>query len=186
MGRISFQSLIKNCNHKGLGIYYLLSSFIFGISGTLVSVLMRIELYSSGNRIISPENQNFYNVSITHGLLMIFFLVMPGLFGGFGNYFIPIFLGSPEVVYPRVNNFSILILFLSYLFLILSSISEFGGGTGWTLYPPLSTSFMSLSPSSTGNLLFGLLVSGISSCLTSLNFWVTILNLRSYYLTLKT
>merc|ERR1711918_261736 len=137
----------------------------------IISVLIRIELYSSGNRIISPENQNFYNISITlHGFLMIFFLVMPGLFGGFGNYFVPVFLGSPEVVYPRVNNFSILILFLSYLFSILSSISEFGGGTGWTLYPPLSTSFMSLSPSSTGNLIFG----------------VTILNLRSYCLTLKT
>merc|ERR1712232_1329451 len=116
-----------------------------------------------------------------HGLLMIFFLVMPGLFGGFGNYFLPIFQGSPEVVYPRVNNLSIILLFL-----ILSSISEFGGGTGWTLYPPLSTSLMSLSPSSTGNLIFGLLISGISSCLTSLNFWVTILNLRSYCLTLKT
>merc|ERR1712012_418448 len=134
-----------------------------------------------------PENQNFYNISITlHGFLMIFFLVMPGLFGGFGNYFVPVFQGSPEVVYPRVNNFSILILFLSYLLLILSLISEFGGGTGWTLYPPLSTSFMSLSPSSTGNLIFGLLISGISSCITSLNFWTTIPNLRSYYLTLKT
>merc|ERR1712063_215688 len=184
---MSFLSLVKNCNHKRLGIYYLLSAFIFGISGTLISVLMRIELYSSGNRIISPENQNFYNVSITlHGLLMIFFLIMPGLFGGFGNYFAPIFQGSPEAVYPRVNNLSILLLFLSYLLLILSLISEFGGGTGWTLYPPLSTSFMSLSPSSTGNLIFGLLVSGISSCLTSLNFWITILNLRSYCLTLKT
>merc|ERR1711934_161677 len=184
---MSFLSLVKNCNHKRLGIYYLLSAFIFGISGTLISVLMRIELYSSGNRIVSPENQNFYNVSITlHGLLMIFFLIMPGLFGGFGNYFPPIFQGSPEVVYPRVNNLSILLLFLSYLLLILSLISEFGGGTGWTLYPPLSTSFMSLSPSSTGNLIFGLLVSGISSCLTSLNFWITILNLRSYCLTLKT
>merc|ERR1711920_860709 len=171
MGRIFFQSLVKNCNHKGLGIYYLLSAFIFGISGTLISVLIRIELYSSGNRIISPENQNFYNISISlHGFLMIFFLVMPGLFGGFGNYFVPIFQGSPEVVYPRVNNFSILILSLSYLLLILSLISDFGGGTGWTLYPPLSTSFMSLSPSSTGNL----------------NFWTTILNLRSYCLTLKT
>merc|ERR1712134_139444 len=62
----------------------------------------------------------------------------------------------------------------------------FGGGTGWTLYPPLSTSFMSLSPSSTAFMVFGLLMSGISSCLTSLNFWVTILNLRSYCLTLKT
>ena len=68
-------------------------------------------------------------------------LVMPGLFGGFGNYFVPIFQGSGEVVYPRVNNFSILILSLSYLLVILSLISEFGGGTGWTLYPPLSTSF---------------------------------------------
>merc|ERR1711912_142111 len=134
-------------------ILYLLSAFIFGISGTLISVLIRIELYSSGNRIISPENQNFYNVSITlHGFLMIFFLVMPGLFGGFGNYFAPVFQGSPEVVYPRINNFSILILFPSYLLLILS--------------------LMSLSPSSTGNLIFGLLISGISSCLTSLNFWV--------------
>merc|ERR1712060_515459 len=185
--RIFFLSLLKNWNHKRLGIYYLLSAFIFGISGTLVSVLMRIELYSTGNRIISPENQNFYNVSITlHGLLMIFFLVMPGLFGGFGNYFAPIFQGSPEVVYPRVNNFSILLLFLSYLLAIFSLISEFGGGTGWTLYPPLTTSFMSLSPSSHANLIFGLLVSGISSSLTSLNFWVTILNLRSYSLTLKT
>lgn len=116
---------------------------------------------------------------------MIFFLVMPGLFGGFGNYFVPIFQGSPEVVYPRVNNFSILILLLSYLFLILSLISEFGGGTGWTLYPPLSTSFMTLSPSSVGNLIFGLIISGISSCLTSLNFWVTIHFLRSYSLILS-
>merc|ERR1711985_182518 len=125
------------------GIYYLLSAFIFGISGSLISVLIRIELCSSGNRIISPENQNFYNISITlHGILMIFFLVMPGLFGGFGN------------------NFSILILFLSYLLLILSLISEFGGGTGWTLYPPLSTSFMSLSPSSIAFMVFGLLMSG--------------------------
>merc|ERR1712225_202880 len=111
---------------------------------------------------------------------------MPGLFGGFGNYFAPVFQGSPEVVYPRVNNFSILVLFLSYLLLILSFISEFGGGTGWTLYPPLSTSFMSLSPSSIAFMVFGLLMSGISSCLTSVNYFITILNLRSYSLTLKT
>merc|ERR1712063_186883 len=78
--RIFFHGIVKNCNHKRLGIYYLLSAFIFGISGTLISVLMRIELYSSGNRIISPENQNFYNISITlHGFLMIFFLLFLNL-----------------------------------------------------------------------------------------------------------
>ena len=83
---IQHYSLTKNCNHKRIGLYYLLSSFLFGLSGTVFSVLIRLELYSSGNRIISPENQNFYNISITlHGLLMIFFLVMPGLFGGFGK-----------------------------------------------------------------------------------------------------
>jgi cytochrome c oxidase subunit 1 len=148
---------------------------------------MRIELFSSGNRIISPENQNFYNVSITlHGLIMIFYLVMPALFGGFGNYLIPIFQGSPEVVYPRANNLSFLLIFLSFIIVLLSLISEFGGGTGWTIYPPLSTSFMSLSPSSTVYVIFGLLFAGISSCLTSLNFSVTILNMRSYCLTLKT
>merc|ERR1712166_132018 len=180
-------SLVKNCNHKRLGIYYLLSALIFGLSGTLLSVLMRIELYSSGNRIIPPENQNFYNVSITlHGLLMIFFLVMPGLFGGFGNYFLPIFIGSPEVVYPRVNNLSILIIPISYILVIFSILTEFGGGGGWTLYPPLSTSLMSLSPSSTAYILYGLLMSGISSCLTSINFFTTIINMRSYSMTLNT
>merc|ERR1711976_847534 len=86
----------------------------------------------------------------------------------------------------RINNFSISILFLSYLLIIFSLVSEFGGGTGWTLYPPLSTSFMSLSPSSIAFIVFGLLISGISSSLTSVNFWTTILNMRSYYLTLKT
>jgi cytochrome c oxidase subunit 1 len=114
---------------------------------------------------------------------MIFFLVMPGFFGGFANYFLPIFQTSQEVVYPRINNLSLIYLYVSYLLVILSLISEFGGGTGWTLYPPLSTSFMSLSPSSTFHLLFGLLISGISSSLTSINFWMTILNLKSYYLT---
>merc|ERR1712066_907716 len=91
-----------------------------------------------------------------------------------------------EVSFPRVNNLSILVLFASYVFVILSLISEFGGGTGWTIYPPLSTSFMSLSPSSVALMVFGLLMSGVSSSLTSVNFWITILNLRSFSLTLKT
>ena len=111
---------------------------------------------------------------------MIFFLVMPGLFGGFGNSFMPIFLGAPEVVYPRVNNISILILPLSYILIILSVTGEFNNGTGWTLYPPLSTSLMSLSPIGIDIILCGLLLSGISSCLTSINFFATIINMRCY------
>jgi cytochrome c oxidase subunit 1 len=120
-----------------------------------------------------------------HGLLMIFFLVMPSLFGGFGNYFSPILQGSCEILFPRVNNFSILLLVLSYIFVLLSLITEFGAGLGWTLYPPLSTSNMSLSPSSIYFIIIGLLISGISSALTSLNFFLTILNMRIYSLSLK-
>ena len=93
---LQIYSLTKNCNHKRIGLYYLLSAFLFGLSGTIFSGILRLELYSSGNRIIPSENHNFYNISITlHGLLMIFFLVMPGLFGGFGNYIMPVFLGAP-------------------------------------------------------------------------------------------
>jgi cytochrome c oxidase subunit 1 len=162
---------VKTDNHKRLGIYYLLTGFILGISGTILSVLIRIELYSSGARIISVENQNFYNVIITlHGVIMIFYLVMPALFGGFGNYFVPIFQGSPEVVYPRINNLSLLFLVLSFFSAVSSLVTEFGGGCVWTFYPPLSTSFLTLSPCSTAYLCMGLLMSGVSSCLTSLNF----------------
>jgi cytochrome c oxidase subunit 1 len=125
---------------------------------------MRLELYSSGSRVIPTENYNFYNLSITlHGLFMIFFLVMPGLYGGFGNYFVPISLGAPEVSFPRVNCFSLLLLPISYFLLLLSSVCEFGGGTGWTLYPPLSTSLMTLSPVSVDLIIDGLFISGISS-----------------------
>merc|ERR1712114_164675 len=162
-----------------MGTWTIRSGIYFQIILTIFSVLIRLELYSSANRIISPENQNFYNISITlHGLLMIFFLVMPGLFGGFGNYFMPIFLGAPEVVYPRINNISIIIL-------ILSVTGEFNNGTGWTLYPPLSTSLVSLSPIGIDILLYGLLLSGISSCLTSINFIATIINMRCYSMILS-
>ncbi len=162
-----------------LAEYYFCSALLFGVSGTLCSMILRLELYCSGQRIIPPENQNFYNLSFTlHGLFMIFFLVMPGLYGGFGNYFLPIYLGAPEVGFPRVNSFSFLLVPVSYGFILVSTVSEFPGGAGWTLYPPLSTSLMSLSPLAVDLWIDALLVSGISSFLGSLNFFATLGNLR--------
>ena len=114
-----------NCNHKRLGISYLLLGLLFGLSGTLWSYIIRLELYSTGNRIIPTSNETFYNLSFTlHGLFMIFFVVMPGVYGGFENYFVPIFQGLPEVSHPRVNTFSFLLLPFSYACIILSSASE--------------------------------------------------------------
>jgi heme/copper-type cytochrome/quinol oxidase subunit 1 len=147
---------------------------------------MRLELDSSGIRIITPENQNFYNLSITlHGLLMIFFLVMPGLFGSFGNILVPLYLGTPEVTYPRINNMSVLLIPISYSLILMTMNSEFASGVGWTLYPPLSTALMNLSPLGMSLIINGLLLSGMSSSLTSLNFFVTLNIMRSCGLTLS-
>jgi len=109
---------------------------------------------------------------------MIFFLVMPSLYGGFGNYFIPLYVGAPEVGFPRLNGFSFLLLLVSYGFLLVSSSTELPLGVGWTLYPPLSTSLMNLSPVSVDLILDALLVAGVSSFFSSLNFFITIGNMR--------
>merc|ERR1711937_983587 len=156
------------------------------LSGTLYSLLIRIELYGSGNRIITSENLNTYNLSVTlHGLIMIFFVIMPVLYGGLGNYLIPIYILAPEISFPRINCLSLLILPFSYSYLLISLCTEFASATGWTFYPPLSTSLMSLSPVGIDLLIIGLLLSGISSFMTSLNFFTTIINMRGYGLTVS-
>eukprot|EP00920_Eleutheroschizon_duboscqi_P020466 GHVT01048480.1.p1 GENE.GHVT01048480.1~~GHVT01048480.1.p1 ORF type:complete len:459 (+),score=-77.74 GHVT01048480.1:438-1814(+) len=171
---------MQYANHKWLGLMYIVLGLIAGAQGTLLSIIMRLELYHSGTRTIAIENLNYYNTAITlHGLLMIFFLVMPSLYGGIGNFLLPIVNGAPEVVFPRINSISLFMLPLAYILLLLSTISEFGGATGWTLYPPLSTSLMALSPTSVDLIIIGLAVSGISSLLTSINFIATLSHQRA-------
>ena len=76
-------SILTAANHKELGVYYVWFAFIFSIVGTLLSLLIRLELSSSGMRVVALENQNFYNLTFTlHGAIMIFFVEMPGFFDG--------------------------------------------------------------------------------------------------------
>ena len=125
------QGLLE-CNHKTLGPYYTCTAIVMGISGSIYSMVLRLELYGSGNRIISPENQYFYNLVFTvHGILMIFYMVMPVLYGGFGNYIIPVYQGASEVGFPRANGFSLLLLVpVSVSYMVVASGTEFPGGTG--------------------------------------------------------
>ena len=124
--------IFLECNHKTLGLYYIYTGVMMGISGSIYSMVLRLELYTSGSRVISPENQYFYNLVYTvHGILMIFYLVMPVLYGGYGNYIVPVYLGTSEVGFPRVNGLSLLLLVpVSVSYLITSTNTEFPGGTG--------------------------------------------------------
>ena len=105
--KIFFRDWCYTTNHKKLGLNYIFLSIISGLFGTFLSSLIRVEL-SQPCSYIFANNANSYHVVVgVHALLMVFFLVTPVVFGGFGNYFFPIYIGSRDVAYPKLNNFSL-------------------------------------------------------------------------------
>ena len=196
-----FTRWFMSTNHKDIGILYLVVSALVGFIAVSFTIYMRLELMNPGVQYMCMEgmrltaagigectpNGHLWNVLITgHGILMMFFVVIPALFGGFGNYFMPLQIGSPDMAFPRMNNLSFWMYVAGTTLAICSVLSpggndQLGSGVGWILYPPLSVNEGGMSMDLA---IFAVHVSGASSILGAINMITTFLNMRAPGMTL--
>ena len=201
---VGWRRFLFATNHKDIGTLYILFAVAAGFIGGGMSILMRMELQEPGidvfNRLAEfvygtpPElakdvAKNMYNSVITaHGLIMIFFSVMPALIGGYGNWFVPIMIGAPDMAFPRMNNISFWLLVAAFALAVISLFMEGSPGMqgfagGWVLYPPFSSNTGSPGPAM-DFLILSIHLAGASSILGAINFITTIFNMRAPGMTL--
>ncbi len=167
-------SWIFTLDHKRIGLLYLYSVGAFFLVGAALGVLMRLELLNPGGDLI--EAQTYNQVFTLHGVIMIFLFIIPSIPAVFGNFFLPIMLGTDDVAFPRLNLMSWWLYVIGALFALSTLV--FGDGpadTGWTFYAPYSVK----TGTNVSMSVLAAFILGFSSILTGLNFIVTIHRLRA-------
>jgi cytochrome c oxidase subunit 1 len=165
---------IFSTDHKRIGILYLIGILTFFFAGVTFGFLMRLELISPGETIMSAQTYNrFFTL---HGVIMIFLFIIPGIPAVFGNFFLPILIGAKDVAFPRLNLFSWYLYLIGGILALLSIVMPGGAAdTGWTFYIPYSVR-------TDTNVIYSLsaaFILGFSSILTGLNFVTTVHRLRA-------
>jgi cytochrome c oxidase subunit 1 len=167
------KSWLLTTDHKRIAILYLASITLFFVVGGIAAVLIRLHLIEPNGAIFEPGAYN--KLFSMHGIIMVFFFMIPSIPAVFGNFLIPMMIGARDLAFPKLNLLS------WYIFILgggLTLYAVIGGGvdTGWTFYTPLSTTYVNTNVLSAA---LGVFVSGFSSILTGLNFVVTMHKMRA-------
>jgi cytochrome c oxidase subunit I len=173
--RSSLLSWILTVDHKRIGVLYLVSASLFLVLGGLEALLMRVQLAQPDSKFLNPDAYN--QIFTMHGTTMIFLVVMP-LAAGFGNYLIPLMIGARDMAFPKLNALSYWTFLFGGVFMYSSFL--FGGAPndGWFSYAPLTEKLY--SPSHGMDFwIMGILLLGLATTIGSINFIVTVLQLRA-------
>jgi cytochrome c oxidase subunit 1 len=172
-----WRSWLFTIDHKRIALLYLVSITLFFFLGGLFAVLIRIKLLTPGTALVTPETYN--KLFTMHGIIMVFFFLIPSIPAVLGNFLIPLMIGARDVAFPRLNLASWYLFNLAGL-IILYAVVNGGVDTGWTFYPPYSSNFANTNVAAA---VLAIFVAGFSSILTGLNFVVTIHSMRAPGLT---
>ena len=176
-GKYGLKSWLLTRDHKRIAMLYLYSVVAMFILGGIFAALVRFELITPGGDFLTAQGYN--NAFTAHGIIMVFFFLLPSIPAIFGNFLIPIQIGAKDLAFPRINLLS------WYLYIIgaglgITAILTGGVDTGWTFYPPYSSIYSQTHVMMAG---LGVFIAGFSSILTGLNFVVTIHKMRAPGLT---
>ncbi len=169
----SLKSWLLTVDHKRIGVLYLLTITFFFFIGGIMATLVRLELLTPAGDLLQSDA---YNKAFTmHGVMMIFFFLVPSIPATLGNFLVPLMIGAKDVAFPRLNLMTWYIFTTGALCGFAAMITG-GVDTGWTFYTPFSTTFSNTKVMLTA---VGILIAGFASIFTGLNFIVTIHKLRA-------